>query len=290
MRILLLLALILCTVTPAAAQDRPAAIVAASPTPRYPEVLKAAGIGGIVTARVVILPGDSVAVDGVRIMSTPHPGFQNAVISGLRGWRYRGAIRGGRPVVDSIIVEVTYSRSGPPMAEFDSVAASEIRNDSGIVWRISVGSWAITGPWEVPPNPLWRAMGVRAMGKVLEEIQADAQGTVPIACVGLERFQKPMAVTATELQALQRPGIAVVVPERCPPSFASMAYVVGRVIPPGDDPVGVYATEVTVAGDRWYSVKVEARGPTGGRRYLCVLDAADPTRPIRCHLGASWVS
>ena len=290
MRILSLFALLLCTISPAAAQDRSPAVVSATPALRYPEVLKAAGVGGTVTARVVILPGDSVALDGVRIVSAPHPGFRNAVITGLRGWRYRGAIRGGRPVVDSIVVEVTYSRSGPPTAEFDSVAASEVRNDSGTVWRVSVGSFAITGPWETPPDSTWRAMGVRAMGKVLEEIQADAEGRVPIACVGLERFQKRMPVTATELQALQRPGIAVVVPERCPPAFESMAYVVGRVVPPGDDPVGVYAIEVTVAGDRWYSVKVEARGPTGGRRYLCVLDAADPTRPFRCHLGASWVS
>lgn len=290
MRIPSLIALTLLATSPAASQDRPAAVVAAIPAPRYPEVLKAAGVGGTVTARVVILPGDSVAPDGVRIVSAPHPGFRNAVITGLRGWRYRAAVRQGRPVIDSITVEVTYAYSGPLAADFDSVAVGEIRNDSGTVWRVSVGSFAITGPWEVPPDSTWRTMGLRAMGKVLEELQAGERQGVPIACVGLERFQKPMPLTATELQSLQRPGIAVVVPERCPPSFASMAYVVGRVIPPGDDPVGVYATEVTVAGDRWYSVKVEARGPTSGRRYLCVLDAVDPTHSVRCHLGASWVS
>lgn len=192
--------------------------------------------------------------------------------------------------MDSIRVEMTYTRTAPLGADFDSVAVGEARRDRDGVWRLSLQVMAISGPWETPNDSMWRVMGVRAMGRVLEWMQDREDDTVPIACVGFERAQKALPVTASELQALQRPGIAVVVQERCPPVFASMAWIEGQTIPPGEEPIQLHATEVKVVGGRWYTMKVEMRWGTSGSRYDCVMDMADTTRPVRCRSGASWVS
>ena len=282
-RTLPLIALIISAATATTAQDRPAVLIDASQAPRYPEVLKAAGISGVVSAWIIVVPSDSADSAQVRIISSPHRGFNAAVVQGLGRWRYRAAMRGGQPVVDSIRVSVTFATDG-------AVRVSEVRDEN---WRELVRAEedsVVEGPWEVPPDSTWRNVALKAMGKVLEALASRARGIVPIACVNLERFRKPFPVTADELALLQRPGIAVVVPERCPPGFASMAIVEGRVVPPGEDPVRVYATDVQVAGGRSYRIRVEVAGRTSGTRYNCTFDATAEGRPIRCSMDRSWVS
>ena len=243
--------LLLLLAGPAAAQDRPAGILDAHPAPRYPEVLRAAGISGTVRLWVRVLPGDSVPADGVVILSSPHPGFANAVREGVRRWRYQAALRSGVPAVDSLRVDLVYGKHYGAIDGLDSVAVDSLIQDSVGVVQVTLDGVLPEGRGAVPPEPQWRRVALAAMARMLEGTGPGEGGSPRIACVGFERNGRDLAMTEPELRQLQRPGVTVVVQPRCPPLYRSAIPIAGKVIPPGEDPILVAATEVRIWDERW---------------------------------------
>ena len=54
--------------------------------PRYPENLRAAGIGGVVTMEALI--GTDGNIQDVRAVASPHPDLEAAAIEAVRQWQY----------------------------------------------------------------------------------------------------------------------------------------------------------------------------------------------------------
>ena len=54
--------------------------------PKYPENLRAAGIGGVVTMAALI--GTDGNIQDVRAVESPHPDLESAAIEAVRQWQY----------------------------------------------------------------------------------------------------------------------------------------------------------------------------------------------------------
>ena len=103
-------------------------------------------------------------------------------------------------------------------------------------------------------------------------------GGAPIVCVSLRTGPGTDPLTSAEWLAVQLPGIAMVHPGRCPPSFTSMAYVVGRVIPPGPGPARLSIDAV----ERWEGGWIVAHLHLGQTLWDCALRSETPTRVVKC--------
>jgi hypothetical protein len=275
--------------TTLAAQDRPAEIVAPGPV-RYPEILRAAGIGGVVRALVVVMPGDSVAADGVRVVSAPHPGFRNAVIAALQQWGYRGAIRSGAPVADSLSVEIEFELGGREALEFGPATVRSFGRVADGTWHVAVGPLLVRGKGRTLSGARRDSIALVSARYLAEGLAKTEGGGARIACVTLRAERGADPLTAEELAALQTPGVAIVHPGRCPPKFASMVYVVGRVIPPGSDPSNIVVRGVEEYPGRWVVVRVDVGGMGAGYEYFdCLIGGSPPGRVEACMLRGAVV-
>ena len=253
------------------AQDRPAEIVTATSL-RYPEVMRAAGIRGTVRVEVEVLAGDSIASDGIRIVSTPHPGFVAAVTEGLRGWRYRSARRAGQEVTDTLQIELTFESGGSEFLDFGPAIARDLGRDKEGRWHALITPLLVReggAPFSGARRDSAALTAARYLARGLEK---GPGGGDRIACVTLRAGPGEDPLTATELAALQSPGVAVVHPGRCPPKFASMVYMVGRVTPPGSDPAPIVARGATRYPEGWVVIRMDVGGDGAGYdAYDCIL-------------------
>lgn len=87
--------------------EKPAAVRPGSPTPEYPEMLRASQAEGAVRARFVVDTAGRVDLSRLTILSSDHVLFTRAVERALRGMRYLPAEVGGRPVAQ--LVEQTFA-------------------------------------------------------------------------------------------------------------------------------------------------------------------------------------
>jgi len=65
--------------------------------PRYPEVLRHAGLSGVVRLQYVIGSDGRMDDRSIRVLSSSHPAFLSAALDALRDARFKPARRGGRP-------------------------------------------------------------------------------------------------------------------------------------------------------------------------------------------------
>jgi protein TonB len=77
--------------------------------PRYPEMLRTAGVEGTIVAEFVVDTAGRVEPSGVRIVESAHPLFEAAVRQALRGMRFRPAEAGGRKVRQLVRQPFTFS-------------------------------------------------------------------------------------------------------------------------------------------------------------------------------------
>jgi protein TonB len=66
--------------------------------PKYPEVLRGSGLGGVVELEYVISSKGRVGRGSMQVRSSSHPAFSRAAIDALLDARFRPALRNGRPV------------------------------------------------------------------------------------------------------------------------------------------------------------------------------------------------
>ena len=84
-------------------------VLLSHPAPRYPDILRQAGIEGRVTVEVVIDTAGRAERAGLRIVSSSHALFAPEAGAIVLGSRYRPARFGGRPVRVRILVPVAFS-------------------------------------------------------------------------------------------------------------------------------------------------------------------------------------
>lgn len=77
--------------------DDPPSVLSAGPL-RYPEVLKTAGVSGAVVLEFVVDTTGHVDAGTVKVVSTVHPGFNNAAKAAVQGTLYRPGKLRGQPV------------------------------------------------------------------------------------------------------------------------------------------------------------------------------------------------
>lgn len=78
--------------------DVPAALLPRSPTPQYPEALRAWRVEGTARLRFVVDTLGRVERDGIEVVEASHPAFAAAVRAALPRMRFRPARVGARPV------------------------------------------------------------------------------------------------------------------------------------------------------------------------------------------------
>jgi protein TonB len=84
-------------------------VLLSHPTPRYPDILRQAGIEGRVLVEAVIDTTGRAERGGLRIMSSSHALFVPEASALVLGSRYRPARFGGRPVRVRILVPVAFA-------------------------------------------------------------------------------------------------------------------------------------------------------------------------------------
>jgi protein TonB len=94
----------------AAGVDKPAIAFPGNPAPRYPDILRRASIRGEVVVQVVIDTTGLADMSTLRIVSSDHPLFVEAVLASLPRARFLPAEAGGRKVrmwaVQSFVFEI----------------------------------------------------------------------------------------------------------------------------------------------------------------------------------------
>ena len=270
------------------AQDHPAQIVAGSSI-NYPEVLRAAGIGGTVRVAVIILPGDTLAADGVRVVSVPHPGFRNAVLDGVRHWSYQAATHEGRLVADTLQVELVFEWGGAGSLSFGPMELRKLHQNGAGIWQAGVSPTIVRSHGMELKGARRDSAGIAAVRYLAHQMKTTPSGGAPIVCVTLHEERGAEPLTAADLGSLQTPGIAMVHPRRCPPIFSSMVYVVDRVIPPGSDPSRLVVLGAREYAEGWVVVRVEARYGNGKNGRDCILSSTSIGVVTECTLRESWV-
>ena len=84
-------------------------VLLSHPVPRYPDILRQAGIEGRVVVEAVIDTTGRAERDGLRVVSSSHALFTPEASALVLGSRYRPARFGGRPVRVRILVPVAFA-------------------------------------------------------------------------------------------------------------------------------------------------------------------------------------
>ncbi len=66
--------------------------------PRYPDALKSVGVEGVVSMQFIVSADGKVEPGSIKVISTPHKLFADAVRTALLNTRYRPAEAGGQSV------------------------------------------------------------------------------------------------------------------------------------------------------------------------------------------------
>ena len=69
-----------------------------APEPRYPDALRSANLEGAVVMRFIVGTNGRVEPGSIKVLSTPHKQFSEAVRAALLSARYRPAQAGGHAV------------------------------------------------------------------------------------------------------------------------------------------------------------------------------------------------
>jgi len=75
--------------------------------PRYPENLRAAGIGGVVKMEALI--GTDGNIQDVRVVESPHPDLESAAVEAVRQWQYTPTLLNCVPVEVRMIVTTRFN-------------------------------------------------------------------------------------------------------------------------------------------------------------------------------------
>lgn len=78
-----------------------------TPPPSYPSQLKRDGISGTVALKVEV--DETGAVSACTVSKSSNPGFEEAAINAVKGWKFTPAKRDGTPVKVTIVIPIRFS-------------------------------------------------------------------------------------------------------------------------------------------------------------------------------------
>ena len=276
----------LAEVAPAQEQDDPCVrTCAAQPdsanrSPRYPMILRSSGVAGSVALRVVVDTTGRGVHGEWRILRSSHELFAHAVRSALPDWRYRPARQGGRLVHDTLEYEVVFSMPDErALMVLEPETLSRTRTGPRR-WRVEIG-WPDRDPAAaLLDSATITTVSEALLGHLLDKVAArsDSSGQPRVACIQWSTGSRIVDVSAATLGRLARPGVLVLAHRRCPPTFASMAYVAdatGRsATPPGEDPHLLEIGRLRPWRDGVVLVEGTVAHGTGAAHYTCAAQRA----------------
>jgi TonB family protein len=280
-------------------ERRPVADPANAP-PRYPDLLRQAGIAGAVRVTFIVDTAGRVEGATIRIVRSPNPGFDSFVKRAVASWRYAPASLCGRPVRVRLGHEFAFQASATPRdtvrwallfdADTSVTAATDTLPDgtprTTVAWR-ATPLIASSVPWD--PAALDSAEET-ALAHIVEDLGQASSGIARVACLAGKRGLTSDPDSG-RLVRLTRPGIALLPSRRCPPTFASMIYTPGeRPYPPGEDPFGVHVRTRTPLSSTRVVFDVDVSHGTGGYHHRCGVERLGSGWRARCVIISSWVS
>ena len=266
----------------------PAHLLQAVPI-RMPAMLRSQGVAGGVDTWIVVDGTGHVLRGTVNVRESTHELFTVAVRAALPRWRFAPARHGGQPVRMAQELRVEFRLSSGRWNALNAADTHQVIDTlADGTLRVQVGLPGHGRPAAPLTGAERRTIGT-AMLRALVERARGAPGSAGLRIVCLAGHPTPprdvaadaglaflVSPDATLLEALQLPGVAVLHPQRCPPTHSSMVLRVddqGRPsYPPGEDPTIVSLATMMVETDgRVYADASIARG-TGGQWYVCVAD------------------
>lgn len=111
--------------------------------PVYPEAGRQAGVEGVVRLEATIRRDGSVGA--IRVLESPGKryGFDQAAIDAVRQWRYRPALKDGRPVKTSLAITLEFTLDPASAETIPADAECAAREAAGVFWA---GLCGVTNP------------------------------------------------------------------------------------------------------------------------------------------------
>ena len=203
--------------------------------PRYPDILRQAGVGGDVHVRYVVDTTGRAVPGTLVVVSSTHDLFALAVKKAVVTWTFAPARRGGAPI--AVRYEESFAfRDAPNAPPGTDVAAARDTTVDGIP-RTTFGQ-AIPDPAAV--NAYTAEDLKEAQRSVLtllaDKMPPDTRNGPRALCVSLVSDGLPGPSDTETLRRLQAPGRRVVTGRDCPRTYASMIMTVDSLGRPMDPP------------------------------------------------------
>jgi len=267
--------------------------------PRFPDMMRAAQLGGTVRVRVVVDSAGHVERDGMTVLHSDHELLSASTRNALTQWRFVPARRDGRAVPDTIEQDVTFnfpSEFGVAVLEPVVLARAAVAPGH---YRLVIG-WPDADP-AAPrlDSAATNTIALATLDRLVESlVPKDTTLPTRVVCVGVADSVRTGQPDAPALRRLARSRLAVLVARRCPPTFTSMIALVGpdgRVIegPPGEDPWSVEILTVRSYATGLAVVEAAIHHGTGSSYYRCRADrgATTPMKwEVACKLSGMSVS
>lgn len=88
--------------------------VVAQPAPHYPREMQNLAVSAEVVVEFIV--DTTGAVQSATVVSSTHPGFERAALDGVRHWRFRPGVKGGRKVNTRMLQPIRFSLENDPRA------------------------------------------------------------------------------------------------------------------------------------------------------------------------------
>lgn len=113
--------------------DHPVMQVPGGAQPRYPDILKKAGLGGAVLVAFVVNADGSVDTTTAKFIHVTHALFRDAIIAALPHMQFRPAVVNGQPVRQLVQAPYIFNVDGGPMstAEGQRATLETLLSDTG---------------------------------------------------------------------------------------------------------------------------------------------------------------
>ena len=109
-------------------------VVAGTPAPRYPDILRTAGVEGEVLTSFVVDTFGRADPQSLRVLHSTHDLFTTSVRNLLPSMTFRPAVVGGRKVKQLVQQPFTFSIASPGKAAFAGACTAP---DSKGIWRLA---------------------------------------------------------------------------------------------------------------------------------------------------------
>lgn len=254
-----------------------------SPGPRYPDILRQAGVGGEARVRYVVDTVGRALVSSFEVLRSTHPLFATAVRNSVPGQRFEPPRRAD--VLTSVIVEELVVFVPPPpqwrSSRQDQVTRRTIDSTGYLLTTIH----AFTPRDSAKAPVLSGADSIEIYEAVVEELSRNTVLKTPPAawCV-----QLPGAM----IERWRRNGRRVVARALCPPTYTTMVRTPDSRDPPRGwiDPVAIAADSIVSWAEEIVILTLQTSQGTVGTTQSCKVTRVAGAWKARCAMAEYRIS